>query len=160
MDLGVVEAAGMSVELVLAQVFPVVGRDNHQGAGKQASQSRSRRARRVARRGRQCHHRKRRNRLDFPRCELLLIVDEPPFQDCQVRSGPGFDAEVTVEACRWHVRVMGVVKIEEREEGPAFLAHHPGERVAADLGRILAVVVVGGSPGSPLWTEHALKRIR
>ena len=35
-DFGVVEAAGMSAELVLAQVFPVVGRDNHQGAGKQA----------------------------------------------------------------------------------------------------------------------------
>ncbi len=35
-DLCVVEAAGMSVELVLAQVFPVVGRHNDQGAGKQA----------------------------------------------------------------------------------------------------------------------------
>ena len=88
---------------------------------------------------------------------FFLSVDEPPFQDRHVGGRPGPDAEVTVEACRWYVRVVGVVKIEEREEGPAFLAHNPGEHVAADLGRILAVVVVGISPGSPLGTEQALK---
>ena len=149
----------MSVELVLAQVFPVVGRDNHQGAGKQAEPIEivDEPAELLVEVGNaiivSVEH-----RLDFPRCELLFIVDEPPLQDRHVGGGPGPDAEVTVEACRWYVRIVGVVKIEEREEGPAFLALNPGEHVAADLGRILAVVVVGGSPGSPLGTEHALKQ--
>ena len=64
----------MSVELVLAQVFPVVGRDNHQGVGKQAEPIEivDEPAELLVEVGNAIIVSVE-DRLDFSRCELLLV---------------------------------------------------------------------------------------
>ena len=114
----------MAVELVLAEVLAVVGRDDHQRVRQQAApvQLVEEPAELLVEVGDAVVVGVAARAGSSLGASFVLSESEPPVQDRDVGGRLGLDAEVPVEAAGRDVGVVGVEEVQEREEGPIPLA--------------------------------------